>query len=43
VGGPQYCWQSLMYGVIILLVALLLYLYRILVQDRRPAAQIAKP
>lgn len=43
VGGPQYGWQSLIYGVIILLVALLLYLYRMLVQDRGTAPQIAKP
>jgi amino acid transporter len=43
VGGPQYGWRSLIYGVIILLVALVLYLYRMLGQDRGTAPQIAKP
>jgi amino acid transporter len=42
IGGPSYGMQSLLIGIGILLVALALYLFRIYVQDRQPAVQVAK-
>jgi amino acid transporter len=42
IGGPSYGMQSLLIGIGILLVALVLYLFRIYVQDRQPAVQVAK-
>jgi amino acid transporter len=42
IGGPSYGMQSLLIGIGILLVALALYLFRIYVQDRQPAVQMAK-
>jgi amino acid transporter len=42
IGGPTYGMQSLLIGIGILLVALALYLFRIYVQDRQPAVQVAK-
>jgi amino acid transporter len=42
IGGPTYGMNSLLIGIGILLVALALYLFRIYVQDRQPAVQVAK-
>lgn len=42
IGGPQYGWNALFVGIGLLLLAFLLYLYRVLVQDRQPAAQVVK-